>query len=412
MAKKNSAKKIQKENLVSYKNVSRAEELAIYYGFTPAELPRVTKEDLSLARDIYETGDRQKRLPEENQCYFDVCAEEKIAILRHYFEKNMQALPQPVCLFFEGRFDTHPHGKKGQNEEARYELEILGTTRSIAEATLIKATMEILKEAGFENLYIDINSIGDKDSISRYHKDLTSYYRKNINTLEAHCRQNMKRDVFELVECDNGKCQNIKEEAPKSLNFLSEISRIHFREVLEYLESMDLPYRINPHIVGNRHFTTHSIFQIKSLSDKDDEKSYPLAVGVRYNNLAKKVALRRDVPGIGVTIAYKKGEKREVRKNISFKKPKVFFIQLGFDAKLKSLKVIEILRQADIHIEQSLSRDKMTAQLSLAESEKIPYCMIMGQKEATEDTVIVRNMSSRSQETIPIRVLPEYIRKL
>lgn len=411
MAKKNSVNKSQAENSVSFKNASRAEELAIYYGFTPSELPKVTKEDLALAKNIYES-DRPKSLPEENQCYFEVCAEEKIALLRSYFEKNMQSLPQPVSLFFEGRFDTHPHGKKGQGEEARFELEILGTTKSIAEATLIKTSMEILKEAGFENLYIDINSIGDKDSISRFHKELTSYYRKNINSLEAHCRQNLKSDAFELLECTSGKCQIIKEEAPKSLNFLSEISRLHFKEVLEYLESMDLPYRINPHIVGNRHFTTHSVFQIKSLGDKDDDKSFPLAVGVRYNNLAKKLAMRRDVPGIGVTIAYKKGKNKETRKNIKFKKPKVFFIQLGFDAKLKSLKVIEILRQADIHIEQSLSRDKMTAQISLAESQRIPYCMIMGQKEAMEDTVIIRNMNSRSQETIAIRVLPDYIKKL
>ena len=39
------------------------------------------------------------------------------------------------------------------------------------------------------------------------------------------------------------------------------------------------------------------------------------------------------------------------------KKPKIYFIQIGFEAKLKSLSVIEVLRKAHIPIIQSLSVD-------------------------------------------------------
>ena len=91
---------------------------------------------------------------------------------------------------------------------------------------------------------------------------------------------------------------------------------------------------------------------------------------------------------------------------------KFYFIQLGFDAKLKSLKVIEMLRQAGIAVSQSLSKDKLTAQIMSAEKINIPYVLIMGQKEAIEESVVVRNMNTRSQETILIPSLAQYLKKL
>jgi histidyl-tRNA synthetase len=177
---------------------------------------------------------------------------------------------------------------------------------------------------------------------------------------------------------------------------------------------MNIPYRINPFLVGNRHFTTHTVFQIRSLNDAENLKapSYPLAVGLRYNSLAKKVGMKRDVPAVGITIAYKKRGRGEGRHTLKIKKSKIFFIQLGFEAKLRSLRVIEMLRQEDIPIHQSLSRDKLAGQLSLAESMKIPYAVIMGQKEAVEGTVIVRDMNTRSQDTVIVSALPGYLRKL
>ena len=94
------------------------------------------------------------------------------------------------------------------------------------------------------------------------------------------------------------------------------------------------------------------------------------------------------------------------------KKPKVYFIHLGIEARLKSLSVIEILRKAKIPVEQSLSKDSLGSQLAIAEKMGIPHAIIFGQKEAMAGEVIVRNMESRSQDTVKIENLSEYIKKL
>ena len=43
---------------------------------------------------------------------------------------------------------------------------------------------------------------------------------------------------------------------------------------------------------------------------------------------------------------------------------------------------------------------------------KVPYALIMGQKEALEKSVIVRNMNTRWQDTVKLCDLPAYLVKI
>ena len=147
------------------------------------------------------------------------------------------------------------------------------------------------------------------------------------------------------------------------------------------------------------------------MEEKKEPPEEPLALGFRYNGLAKKLEMKHEVPGIGVTIVYKTSGKAYKRCHKQ-KKPRVYFIQFGFDAKLKSFEVIESLRHAHIPLYQSLAKDKLTAQMAVAENMNIPYVILMGQKEALENSVIVRDMGTRMQETVKIADLPVYLKEL
>jgi len=69
------------------------------------------------------------------------------------------------------------------------------------------------------------------------------------------------------------------------------------------------------------------------------------------------------------------------------------------------------LRKAKVPIAQSLAKDSLSVQLALAEKAETPFALILGQKEALENTVIVRNMDNRSQDTVKIDKLAEYLKK-
>ena len=71
-----------------------------------------------------------------------------------------------------------------------------------------------------------------------------------------------------------------------------------------------------------------------------------------------------------------------------------------------------MLRQAKIPVHQSISRDKITTQLAKAKRYKVPYVLIMGQKEAHDGTVVVRDVESHSQISVPIKELANYLKHL
>ncbi len=417
---KNKASQFKKEknpSILEWKNLDKIGEIPLYYGFVPHATPTVTKDDIKTSEEFAE-GDFVGTT-EHDEIKLPLHVEEKVALLRMYDEEDMYSQSQPLMLYFaEPIKASAQHIQRESSKKGSYpryaDLEIIGSTRSVAEATLIQTARMMLAEEGYANIGVEINSVGDKDSLARFTRELTNYYRKHINSMTPEARQIFKRDPFELVTSTASYCKEINSLAPKSMSFLSEASRNHFREVLEFLETLGIPYKINNALIGNRKYCSETIFEIVDL-DYDTKKSKgnrTLAVGVRYDGLSKKVGAKKDIPGVGLSLLIKGSDPVLRKPLLKTKKPWVYFIQLGFEAKLLSLHVIEILRNAKIPLYQSLPKDKLGAQVSHAEKLDLPYTIIMGKKEAVEKSVLVRDSKTRSQEAVLFDNLTAYMKKL
>lgn len=386
-------------------------ETAVYYGFQPRKSPTIEKRDIDAAKGLIDDDfvddetDKHARLP--------LRVEEKIALIRTYEEEEWITRPQPVMFYLKDpcRGSTL---KKGTCH--RYaDLEILGTSGPIAEATLIQAGRAMLAEEGYPNTRVEINSVGDRDSMGRWSRELTAYYRKNINEMTPECRQLFKVDPFALLTSHDEAAKKLNEHAPRSMDFLSEESRRHLEEVLEYLETLKIPYAINNSLIGNRSYCTETVFVIvnSDTCDPDDKTCYHmLAIGVRYNGLAKRLGMKKDIQGVGLSLTIK-GNKSDLRDTVKkVKRPIASFVQLGIESKLLSLDVVERLRVARIPLYLSLAKDRLGAQVSTVEKYHTPYVIVMGKKEAMDKSVIVRHIETYSQDVVPLDKLPDYMKKI
>ncbi len=379
----------------------KAQEVAVYYGFKPIDTPIVEQEEvftssIGIGTDIIDKemyvlktkgGDRLALRPEHTA-----------GLMRSYIENGMQSLPQPLLFYSYGPVFRHDNPQKGRYRQFfQFDLDILGSEKSILDALTIRAIWTILEEAGAKDLSVDINSIGDKECRQSYIRELTSYYKKNINILPPVDRERLRTNPLRILDS--------KEE---------KTCKKHFKEVLEYLEEMGIPYNINKCLVRGLSYYTRTVVEIM-IDDKETGKKITIAGGGRYDYLAKNLGSKKDVSAMGMSIGVDRIIEAPWFNKLTpriIKKPKIYFIQLGFDAKLKSLNVIEILRKGKIPIAQSISKDNLGAQLANAEKLGMAYAIIFGQKEALENSVIVRDMSNRSQETIKLPKLLDYIRGL
>lgn len=397
----------------------KAQEIAAYYGFTPINTPTMEHEEVFTStvgegtdivdKEMYSLrtkgGDKLALRPEGTA-----------GVMRAYIEHGMQSLPQPVMLYYYGPFFRHDKPQRGRYRELRqFGLEVIGNEKSIVDALVIKTVVSILEEAGATNLVVDINSIGNKDSRAHYTKELTNYYKKHSAMLAPIDRERLKTNPLRILDSKEPKTIAVNEHAPDAIGYLNSEDKKHFKEVLEYLEEMGITYRMNKNLVRGLSYYSRTVFEIIAENAGEDGEPLTIAGGGRYDYLAKNLGAKKDIAGMGAGIGVDRVVQSSWYKKLCpriLKKPKIYFIQLGFEAKLKSLNVIEILRKAHIPIAQSLSKDSLGAQLGIAEKMNIPYTIIFGQKEAVEGTVIVRDMSNRSQETVPLKKLLEYLKSL
>jgi len=396
----------------------KAQEVAVYYGFKPIETPILEQESI-FTTGIGEGTDiidkEMYSLKTKGGDQLALRPEHTAPLMRAYIEHGMQTMPQPVMFYQYGPVFRHDNPQKGRYRQFyQFDIDSLGSEKSIMDALVIKVGMSILEEAGAHNLSVDINSIGDKECRNSYIKELVNYYKKNLSGLPTIDKERLKTNPLRILDSKEAKTKEINEGAPDAISFLCPTCKKHFKEVLEYLEEMGINYNINKNLVRGLSYYTRTVFEVIE-TNEEDGTTMAIASGGRYDYLAKQIGSKKDVPAVGFSIGVDRVVGSTWYKKLSpriIKKPKIYFIQLGGEAKLKSLNIIEILRKAHIPIMQSLSKDSLGSQLAVAERLNIPYAIIFGVKEAIEDSVIVRDMSNRSQNTVKISKLLEYLKEI
>jgi histidyl-tRNA synthetase len=383
-------------------SMEKTAKIAEYYGFSLLPKIQVTRHDMHVARQLRCAADQQSPFSKIN-------TDELSAVLHAYADKKLFGYQQTPMFYYENvlpRENEHSDGAVRQ-----ITLDIIGSSKSISEAALIHTAYTILTTEYREDMVVELNSLGDRDSAVRFNRELNNYYKKFSSELPTALRNLLKTDPSLVVTSDNPKAKELAVDAPQSISCLSEPSRAQFKEVLEFMETLNIPYRINPGLIANRNIYAETVFTIRSADTTTEE---PYAIGFRYNPVSRKIGYKKEIPATRVVIYLPKAKiggviKAETRKS---KKAMFYFIHIGFEAKLKSLHALELLRRASLPVIYSLIKDTLTLQLMHAEQCAVPYILLMGQKESMEHTVLVRATRNNSQETVALDELPMHLKKL
>ena len=405
---------------IAYYNaiVARARDIADYFGFLEIKTPHVEHVELFL-RPLGETSDVvQKEMYTFRTKGGDMLAlrpEGTAPMMRSYVEHGMASWPQPVKLFYEGAFFRHESPQRGRFREFyQFGFEILGDTDAISDATIIKMCYLLLSELGFKDVAVHINSIGDRECRPVHRRELTAYYRKKFNYLCKDCKWRLKENPLRLLDCKQESCVELRAQAPQMLEYLCDDCKTHFKGVLEFLDEADIPYILDHYLVRGFDYYGRTVFEMfvaelarnisSHAADQNASIAAPVSVagGGRYDNLMALLG-QRPLPAVGSGIGIDRLMIEMKRVGMEPKTPpsaKVFLIQIGLMAKKRSFVLMDELRKAGIRANASLSRDNLKTQLNIAAKVGASFALIIGQKEAMENTVIVRDMNEGIQETI------------
>jgi histidyl-tRNA synthetase len=337
-------------------------------------------------------------------------------LVRAYLEHGLQVLPQPVKLYSFGPVFRYEHPQAGRFRQFnQLDLEMIGDGDAVLDAQTIQIFYNLLKELKFKKLIVEINSIGDNQCRPYYKKLLTSYFRSREAALCPDCRRRLKDNPLRVLDCKEEKCRREVSQAPQIIDHLCEECHKHFKSVLEFLDEIELPYRLNPYLVRGLDYYTKTVFEI--FEDTDEGRSVgTLAAGGRYDGLVKLLG-GEDTKAVGGALGVERVvallKERGLEGHKEGGQAQVFLAQLGGMAKRKTLKLLEDFRQVKVRAAESLSKDSLKSQLKAADKLGARYTLLLGQREALEGTIIVRDMQNGRQETVKLdKVVKEVQKKL
>lgn len=333
------------------------------------------------------------------------------SVVRAYLEGGMTSLTQPVKLFYEMPMFRYERPQAGRyREHWQYGAEVIGEKSPLIDVTVIALVLRVLKTVGLSGLSLQLNSIGCSACRPKYRKVLLEFLKQNEKKLCPDCKKRMKTNPLRVLDCKNEVCIEIVAEAPQTINHLCANCHSHLKVILEYLDEIDILYELNPRLVRGLDYYSKTVFEFWSEREKGQNA---LAAGGRYDGLTEILG-GKNMAGIGFGIGADRVVaemmKQEVESEVE-NKVDVYVAQLGEEAKKKSFKLLFELQNAGIGAEGSIDKGSISDQLKAADRLGVPYTLIIGQKEAFSDTVIIKDMTSGSQETYPMDKVVKEISK-
>jgi len=399
-------------------------DIADFYGFRKIETPILEDTKLFEKGTGFSTDIVQKEmfnLRTKGGDYLTLRPEGTPGIVRSYIQNGMQNLPKPIKFWHFGPFFRYERPQAGRFRQFnQFGFESIGVDKPIIDVHIIQIFFNILKELGFKDLIIQINTIGCPECRSEYKRKLIKYLKSNESSLCSDCRRRLKENPLRVLDCKNEKCQEIIKSAPQMIEHLCKDCHNHFKNVLEFLEEIELPYELNPYLVRGLDYYTRTVFEIfsnlpqesKEYSEQESKK-IALAGGGRYDGLVKLLG-GKETPACGGAA----GVERIIRlmkiigKKVPAKKQaQVFLAQVGELAKRKSLKIFEDLRNNNIKVAEAFHNDSLVEQLKIADKLEVKFVLILGQKESIDNEIIIREMETGKQKIIPFKNIIREVKK-
>jgi len=222
-------------------------------------------------------------------------------VVRAFISNGMQQ-KLPLKLFSAGPLFRYERPQKGrQRQFHQINFEWLGAVGSECEVQLISLAELILNDLGIEKYTLELNSLGDDESRDNYRNALVEYLQEFKEDLSEDSKKRLDVNPLRILDSKDKNDKKIVENAPKTIDYLSEYSQKFFEQVKSGMDNLGIAYVVNPKIVRGLDYYNDTVFEFISNDEESGSQSTILAGG-RYDRLVRQMSGQSggdDVPAVG-----------------------------------------------------------------------------------------------------------------
>jgi histidyl-tRNA synthetase len=382
--------------------------LANTFGYTKVEAPLF--EHAKLYRAWEQAGDRKTVIMSDIKGSPTAMRPTHLfSLARMYLEHHLYEREKISKWFYHAPvMYLEPTGEIKQKTE--FGLQVFGGLTPIADSQLINMLLRLFNEVGVPNLTLEVNNTGCLECLPGYRDILAGHFREHKYDLCDNCLGHMeKNNPIKALACENLDCNTVIAEAPIALDFICENCRKHFISVLEGLDELNIAYNLNQKVVG-KPWSRRTIFEIHS---RNEGKDILLGRGGHVDDLIQSLGgpITQSLGFVGNMEAVLEALALSQVKFATTQKSDVYLVPLGELACKKTLRLFTELWSHGIVASEFMGIGSIKTQLKLAESNKIEIALLIGQKEAREGTVILRDVRSGMQEIFVAERIVDEVKK-
>jgi histidyl-tRNA synthetase len=319
------------------------------------------------------------------------------AALQHGLLHNQQQR-----LWYQGPMFRYERPQKGRYRQFyQIGVETFGMSGADIDVELILLSYRLFKKLGIADaVVLNINTLGSSESRGRYRKALVDYLEGKKEQLDEDSQRRLYVNPMRILDSKSASTQKLLDDAPDFDDFIDEESKDHFEHLCALLDTVGVPYVVNPRLVRGLDYYTKTVFEW--MTDALGAQG-TVCAGGRYDGLIPMLG-GKPCPGSGFAMGIERillllQELNAVPDEI-YNTVDVFMVAAGDEAQSAAVSVSETVRDAipEVRLQMNCGGGSFKSQMKKADKSGARFALIMGDQEVAQKIVQVKDLQGNNEQ--------------
>ena len=334
-------------------------------------------------------------------------------IMRLIIQNKLLATNElPLKTYYVGPVFRYERPQLGRYRQFyQFGVEAVGNNTPEIDVETIVLAYTILTSLNLENVSVKINTIGDEESRNNYRTALKEYFAEYLDQMCPDCHSRFELNPLRILDCKVPEDQKIVANAPKMKDYLSNNAKERFNKVLKLLDEMDIPYEVDDTLVRGLDYYSETVYEFHYVSSNGNNYG-AIGAGGHYGGLVKELG-GPDVAGVGFSFGidrlYSVLRDDGLLPDGLDNPIEIYVMPMGEVAKPLAMQTAAALRISGYRVDMCFEEAKLGNMFKRAERKGAQFAVIIGENEVNNQEVIVKNLVTTEQKSVPVSELIEKI---
>lgn len=326
-------------------------------------------------------------------------------IMRLIVQNKLYATNElPLKYYYLGPVFRYERPQLGRYRQFnQFGVESVGNGNPLADIEVIVLAYTILQSLGLENVAVKINTLGDEDSRNSYRNALKDFFKEHIADMCPDCQSRYELNPLRILDCKVPEDQEIVKNAPKMSQFLSEASKERFAFITRTLDDLQIPYEVDDTLVRGLDYYSETVFEFHYTSAKGNNYG-AIGAGGHYDRLMSELG-GPELPGVGFSFGVERIASVLQDDNLVPEDMdagcQFYVMPMGEKAQVAGTFAANAIRMQGYSVDFCFDSVKLGNMFKRAEKKHAKFAIIIGDNEVDNGVVVIKNLETQEQITVP-----------